>query len=637
MRWILYMASLALLLAGIAPAGAQLHTYLLGGSSHPWERGGDGKDPELLNDRREVEITNAPENGIEFAHKPGWISARFFDGQENIASMVLEGRGSIKAPNSLNISTKLRNIMLKGLVSGDHVTAFERKPTILEPNMPAFGIWLILDFARPVGVERLRFYPRNTVMETPTEPFQDDFMRGYEMWINERLTNTAAGAADMLVARVSENEEPVVELQVAPQYVRLVKLRSLTELPWEVDEIEVYGTGYLQEGRYFSDLIDLGDRGTVGPVRWREGTVGDPLFSRLAVQMRTGLDDTPIMYQVKGFDPELQREAALEVSEEEYWNAQKVDRLPIIEDEVNWSPWKSLESDLLHTAPGPRQYVQFQAGFSGRLFDTRELDQLRFQYLTPPVADTLRGEIFPRLAQAEEAATFRYAVRLGAVGDVLGFDQLQVETNVPAGNFRDLTIDGVPAEFEMIFSRRDAFRLSFPRIDWDGAVLEFTFDLPIFRFGTAFAGTAYNSRFPTVPQRLEDGQVVDFGPGDFDEISGLAVVIPTPQIGKLVGEISLDNRVFTPNGDGVNDAFGMFFNLLQLVAPAPVSLEIFDLAGRRVHIVTDEERGLGPAILSWDGRLGDGSLVRPGNYIWVLRVRADAFEERHSGVMAVAY
>jgi len=140
-----------------------------------------------------------------------------------------------------------------------------------------------------------------------------------------------------------------------------------------------------------------------------------------------------------------------------------------------------------------------------------------------------------------------------------------------------------------------------------------------------------------VPQRLEDGQVVDFGPGDFDEISGLAVVIPTPQIGKLVGEISLDNRVFTPNGDGVNDAFGMFFNLLQLVAPAPVSLEIFDLAGRRVHIVTDEERGLGPAILSWDGRLGDGSLVRPGNYIWVLRVRADAFEERHSGVMAVAY
>jgi hypothetical protein len=634
---VFYMASLALLLAGIAPAGAQLRTFILGGNSHTWDRGGDGKDPELLNDRREVEITNTPENGIEFGHKPGWISARFFDGQENIASMVLEGRGSVKAPNSLNISTKLRNIMLKGLVSGDHATAFLRKPTILEPNMPAFGIWLILDFARPVGVKRIRFYPRNTVAETPSEPFQDDFMRGYEMWINERLTNTSAGAADVLVARVSENEEPVVELKVAPQYVRLVKLRSLTELPWEVDEIEVYGTGYLQEGTYFSDLIDLGDRGTVGPVRWVEETVGDPLFSRLGVQMRTGLDDTPIMYQVKGFDPELQREAALEVSEEDYWDAPKVDRLPIIEDEVNWSPWKSLESNALHTAPGPRRYVQFQTGFSGRLFDARELDQLRFQYLTPPVADTLRGEIFPRLAQAEEAATFRYAVRLGAGGDVLGFDQLQVETNVQAGSFRDLTIDGVPAEFRVIFSRRDAFRLSFPLINRDGAVLEFTFDLPIFRFGTAFTGTAYNSRFPTVPQRLEDGQVVDFGPGDFDEVSGLAVVIPTPQIGKLVGEISLDGRVFTPNGDGVNDAFGMFFNLLQLVAPAPVSLEIFDLAGRRVHIVADEERGLGPAALSWDGRLGDGSLVRPGNYIWVLRVRADAFEERHSGVMAVAY
>ena len=73
----------------------------------------------------------------------------------------------------------------------------------------------------------------------------------------------------------------------------------------------------------------------------------------------------------------------------------------------------------------------------------------------------------------------------------------------------------------------------------DGALLEFTYDLPIFRFGTTFSSRAYNSQFPTVPQIVEPGQVVDFGPADQDELSGLVVEIPKPQIGKLVGEIAI--------------------------------------------------------------------------------------------------
>ena len=39
----------------------------------------------------------------------------------------------------------------------------------------------------------------------------------------------------------------------------------------------------------------------------------------------------------------------------------------------------------------------------------------------------------------------------------------------------------------------------------------------------------------------------------------------------------------------------------------------------------------------WDGRLADGSTVLPGTYIWALRVEADAFDEVHTGTMAVAY
>ena len=56
-----------------------------------------------------------------------------------------------------------------------------------------------------------------------------------------------------------------------------------------------------------------------------------------------------------------------------------------------------------------------------------------------------------------------------------------------------------------------------------------------------------------------------------------------------------------------------------------------------MHTVFQEERGIGPVLRTWNGRLDDGSLVLPGTYVWTLRVQADAFEEGHSGIMAVAY
>jgi len=636
-----------LLVLGLAVSSrAQIHTYVLGDRENSWESGGNGVEPVRIEGRgaARLDTGNTPGNAIEFEHRPGWVSPRFFDGQTNIASLVLEKGASIKAPNSMNIRSSLLKQQLEGTVNGDHEVAYERKPTLFNTLMPAFGIWIILDFARQVGVERIRFYPRNTVVANAYKSFHNDFLRGYEVWVNPRLTNTSEGAPDILVKRDPQNGEPVVDLPVDPQYARLVKLRSITETPFEIDEIEVYGTGYLGDGAYYSDLIDLGERVTVGPVRWTGRTVGDPLFSKLQVQMRTGNDDLPIAFRKKvyvgsPFDQEL---VLVEIAPEEYWEMKKSSEtafqlMPLIDDVEDWSTWKSLENGKLHVAPVPRRFVQFLFKFKGRLFDTRQVDRVLFQYLKPPIADTLRAEVFPRLADAEKPATFQYAVLLKRNGPILGIDRLEVDTIVPSANIRDLTVDGEPVDFEVEEITKRRFRLALPLIARDGAVLRFTFDIPVFRFGTTFSGRAYNSRFPSVPQRLEPGQVVDFGEGDFDEVSGLAVVIPKPQIGKLVGQIVFFSRVFTPNGDGVNDELEVFFNLLQLVKPAPVCLEIYDLAGQQVHVVFAEERGIGPAIYAWDGRLSDGRLIRPGNYAWVLRVQADAFEERHSGVIAVAY
>ena len=622
------VCSLAVSFCLTAAVAQPARTFILGGSVNSWRGGGFGIDAKVII-RTGLDTTNAPGNAIEFDRRPGWISPLFFEENENIASRVLEEDGSIDSPNA----GRGYEEQFIGIVNGSHLTAFERKPTVFEPEIVARGIRIILDFAVPVGVHRVRFYPRNTVVPEPSTPYHNDFMRGYELWINPE--RTSINSPDVLIERNPENEEPIVDIEMQPQYVRILTLKSLANVPFEIDEIEVYGTGYLQRGIYLSDLIDLGDRATIGPIRWVEEAVSDEEFSQLSVRVRTGHDNSSIRYR------KIVRSGTTrgteDVSAGEYYGLDRFDRAPLMEDTENWSPWKPVASGQLITAPSPRRFVQFQVGFEGGLFATRQLEQLEFDYLQPPIADTLVAEIFPRLAQAEEPATFRYAVRLGRAGIIRGFDRLEIDTNVEIERIRQVKLDGELLEFEVDFIRADAFSISFPLIVGDKSLLEFTFDLPIFRFGSTFSGRAYNSRSREVPQALAPGNAMVFGPGDIDELSDLSVAIPKPQIGKLVGEIAIGSRVITPNGDGVNDEFGVFFNVLQLTRETPVRFELYDLSGRRIHVVFFEERGIGPVEMEWDGRLGDGSLVLPGMYVWVLRVEADAFEEVHTGTMGVVY
>lgn len=621
----------------VAPTSAQpARVFVLGEGARTWKSGGQGIDPTSITNATQgiVDTTNTPGQAVDFEHAPGWISPLFFEEDQNISSRVLLPGGSIAAPNA-GVGFDQQLI---GTVNGDHLVAFERKPTFFEPRLLIRSIEVIMEFSPPVGVHRIRFYPRNTVVTTPSSPFQSDFMRGYELWVNP--IQSGPSSPDALVARSLDNQNPVVDLQIPPQYVRFLRLKSIAEVQFEIDEIEVYGTGYLSQATYLTDLIDLGDRATIGPVRWVEKAMGKEEFSQVSVRVRTGNDETPILYQQNVYAVEGGVENKIgeeEVTPQEYFELNRKDQVPLREDITNWSPWNSLGNNGIMSAPGPRRFVQFQVNFEGKLFATRLLDRLEFEYMQPPIADTLRAEIFPRLAEAEKPATFRYAVQLRAAGPIRGFDRLEVDTNAPAERIREVKLNGEPLEFAVEAIKPEQFSLSFPLIQEDGATLEFTFDLPIFRFGTTFSGRVYNSHSGQVPQALEPGNASVFGPGDVDELSNLTVEIPKAQIGKLVGDIAVPTRLFSPNGDGINDQFVMFFNLLQLTLPVPVSLEIYDLAGRRVVTVCAQERGIGPVECTWDGRMSEGSMVPPGIYLWVLLVKADAFEEQHSGVLGVVY
>ena len=637
-RCALVVVATSMLCCTGSEAQNRVRTLRVGGSASSWITGGGGTDPLILGGTLfspKLDTTNTPDEAVDFTYRSGWISPLAFDGEVNVASRVLEEAGSITSPNSVE-EKKVVRAQLAESVNGNHDIAFERKPTQVVPLNPQ-GIWVILDFGVPIGVLRVRFYPRNTVVETPRTPFHNDFLRAYELFINPTQTSLQR-SPDILVTRDTANETAIVDIEVPHQYTRLVKLKSLSQVPWEIDEIEVYASGFLQRATYLSDLIDLGDRATLGEIRWRDTAIGREIRSSASVRVRTGTDDTPLIYEARILDSVGVWLGDTEIIDQTTWvGLNRRQRGVIIDDEENWSPWKAAENDALITAPGQRQYLQFQIDIEGGLFDTRQVNWVEFDYLQPPLGDTLRAEVFPRRVPAEVRATFRYAALLRGNGPIRGYDRLEIDANAVVEDIRELTIDGVAAPFEIDYVRRDGFAITFEPILRDSTILEFTFDIPIFRFGTTFSSRAYHTPSGNVPQRLEPGEATDFGPGDFAELSDLSVVIPREQVGQLIGEIVIDSKIITPNGDLENDLFEVFFNLLQLTKPTPVTMEIYDLSGRRLHTVFDEEKIIGPATHTWDGRLDDGSLVPPGHYLWLLRVRADAFEERHTGVLGVAY
>ena len=68
------------------------------------------------------------------------------------------------------------------MLNGDHRVAFDRKfvaGRIVRNN----GVTIRIDLGARFGVDRIAFYPRMTELF----PFENEFMRGYELFLNDGL------------------------------------------------------------------------------------------------------------------------------------------------------------------------------------------------------------------------------------------------------------------------------------------------------------------------------------------------------------------------------------------------------------------------------------------------------------------
>lgn len=289
----------AVFIAALSVLPAAADTIVVGASGLSWRDGGGEIQAKVIRSAQSVENTNAPGGVIDFAaaNFADWIFPQRADTTLNIAlGANTESRGgSITSPNNLNVRGELAK-----LIDNDGQSGLDLRLSAGAKSAQVLGLIIDLDLGARFGVDRFRFFPRNAAPEFPAPnfPFQNDFMRSFEIFINDGTPDTQREGVPIRtsVALEGQNEEAVVDIRIPPQYVRFVRLKSLTALGFDIAEFQVFGTGFVPEAVYISNIFDFGDLALLGHVRWVQEQVGDPQLSRIAVRTRTGIDPEPVEF-----------------------------------------------------------------------------------------------------------------------------------------------------------------------------------------------------------------------------------------------------------------------------------------------------------------------------------------------------
>ncbi len=728
---------------------AAAEVIVIGGAEGlSWESGGGDLPAAIIRNATTVENTNAPGGVIDFepVGRPNWIVPERADTTRNIAiglNSPLRG-GSINSPNNASIRGTLPNI-----IDNDGDTALDQRASSGIQSAQVLGLIIDLDLGARFGLNRFRFFPRNGDPEFPAPnfPFQNEFLRGFEIFINDGTPESQFEGIPILqtVAIETQNDEPVVDLRIPPQYVRFVRLKVLTAAGFDLAEFQIFGTGFVPEASYVSNIFDFGDLALLGNLRWVQDEIGDANLSSVQVRTRTGNDPQPIefnkvrpgerIFRVGGGaqsgnrsgtstvntevpwkwaddvdDTELQtlienvldndevdvreavgifkglplaEQALITLDEDDYDGLRNEDRGAIRDDVTNWSGWSppysaegivgaaQLPIDGAGTAitsPGPRRYFQFSIDYFSNDFEAAAaVGGLAFDVISPPFAEKLFAEISPRTTEVGKNTRFIYAVlNKSQPGRQRGFDSFEIETPLrveriaavrirrPDGSLQEADFSAASlAELPLIHNeisidevQDKSFRFSFPLIEEDGTVLEIEFENGVLRFGTTFAGRAFNSAVETtlgqeaLAGNAADLQLAGFADPDIEPLAtplkeNLSVAVPISR--KLLANVGVEPLVFTPNGDGINDRTLIQYDITNIDRPSPVEIFIYDLSGRLLRRLVDDEAISGRFARPWDGRDDGGNLVPPGHYVFSISLRAGTGTTKVVGVTMVAY
>ena len=654
---------LALCLALVLPMdGKALTVYRIGGEDRPAPAATDfGVPPESFrfeqrpwDSYRDDSFGNINLLDLESSH----IRPERLSGEVNLTPLIRERGGSIKLNDGYGWKDEPQ---LDFLFDEDETTAFAGdkggslrcadSTPVRQGIMEALGgnpraqcRYCQFDLGGAFIIDRIVFYgtPRRRDTFFPRS-FRLGTNDGNALKDGEReifLTWRGKAFVDWnVVAERLENTDAVLEFNLPPEPVQTLYFEA-PQGKWEIAEFEIYGSGAAPFASYVSSIVDLGGPAVLGELTWS----GDPSAAgRIDLTSRGGDTADPNTYwryTFRGDERSRFDAGGQPLSRTSYGRLEGGERAGITPDEQNWELWAPLyayahgRTDL--SGHKPRQFLQFRADFHA-LPGTEggRLDYLQFAVTQPPVARGVVAEITPAAVGPGEETRFTYKLLPQVLDGEPGFDTIEIRTPITP-RVASVSISGVEVDWTRIREDADGLEVRIPRIDdtRSGELIEVAFDAEVFRFGTVFPGTIWDSERPyEVPQPVTPGNADDLA--DNNRLS-VALDRAGPQ---SIGRFDLSSSMVTPNGDKANDALLIEFDLINVEAggTGAATLELYSLTGQRIAVLQESPLGSGRIQFSWPGTDAAGQVLPPGIYVLRLAVETDHTTDAALRSVAVAY
>lgn len=532
-----------------------------------------------------------------------------------------------------------------------------------------------MDFGFPLPINRITFFPPATGRLTLKGFYglllKDQYPRQYMLSasLNDQeylFTPPWTTDLDNVLERKLNQSERVADVRFPTQFMRFARVRF--PLKGFIAEIEAYGEGFAPQTSYVSRLIDMGEQVNFGRLHYdfeRYRTTGfgtDQVLApdapvHLAVETRSGRDDTPLIYHVI---TELGTQRVVDLTTfnrapapsgggsdaVKFQGVAPGQRGSVLDDIANWSFWSAahLSSGEEIRAPDGRQFIQVRAFFtSEEIFAFGRLKSISIDF-SPLLANPVLGEVAlvgdpnPQDGVVEvplgEPVTLTYDIRAEfSSSSQTGFNAIRLITP-EAVEFQRFEMGEPLTEVQpdsMIVGAKslEVYFASNPVAQATNTPIRLTFGTRVFNFNTLFEGEVFQIGGANLPQSIDGGDA-----SSLVSTNDLRVFASLDKL-EVLSELDLGSVAVTPNGDGVNDGLALSFTLHGIDA-ADVDVGIYDLSGRLVHRLVSEPRGEGRYTESWDARV-KGAHTPPGTYLLRVAVDTDLGTFEKTRTIAIAY
>ena len=481
----------------------------------------------------------------------------------------------------------------------------------------------------------------------------------------EFLNNSRSQEMSSRLGFSVNNTERVSDVRFPTQTLRY--LRLFFEENGFIAEVQFYGEGFLPRTHYTTSLLDMGEPVNLGRIHYDYEVLRSPGFGlqpvpapgapvTVVVAARSGVDDTPLIYHIL-----TDIGAEKEVTEDVFGKAPTGNfrgfgetfqmyvpgqKSSIRDDITNWSFWSPphLDSGAEIQAPDGRRFIQLRASLmSQEVFSFIRLRSMTVEF-SPLLADPVLGEVAlvdePQPAGGivqvplGDPVTLTYDVRADFTSaSQSGFTALRLRTpeTVEFERFQmgDPLLDVAPDSINIDDRQLVVYFPSNPITPDSKSPIRLTFSTRVFNFNTLMEGEVFDIDGENLPQSINGG---DASP--MVSTNSLQVFALVGEL-KVLSSLELASSVVTPNGDGTNDRLDVSFTLLGIEA-ADVQVDLYDLSGRLVTGLVDENRRQGHYTDTWDATVG-GIIVPPGTYLVRVAVDTDDGVLEQIRTLAIVY